>query len=154
MLALAFLGTFTTLQGIINYGIVLGLIRYKHHVVGRDMGMLLGLGRNPLTALQTIAESSSNKIVIAASCLSSTFVLGVSGWLLAYVLWSAPGIRANAFLGGALACAALWLGTLLCGLGLVRSIVTLERQSLGTIGASPAAAGEPAPPQGVQHRES
>ena len=43
------------LQGIINYGIVLGYIRYKYMVVGRRIQELLNLERNPLAALRAIA---------------------------------------------------------------------------------------------------
>ena len=58
VLALAFLGSFAILQGITVYGIVLGYIRYKNLVIGNRMKILLGLDRNPLMALQVIANSS------------------------------------------------------------------------------------------------
>lgn len=128
VLTLAFLGCISTLQGIVNYGIVLGYIRYKHLKVGDRMGKLLDLKQNPLAALGTIAAASSNRVVMAASFISSVFVLGVSGGLLGYGFSIEESLRKTLFPGGLWACVALWLATLLCGLGLVRSMTALEGQ--------------------------
>jgi hypothetical protein len=131
VLALAFLGSFATLQGVVNYGIVLGYIRYKHLVVGRRMQDLLGLDRNPLTALRAISSSSSNRIVMASSFFGGVFILGASGGLLGYALslWREGKVASSLFPGGLLACAVLWLGTVVSGLGLARSMVILQRET-------------------------
>lgn len=131
VLALAFLGSFSTLQGIVNYGIVLGYIRYKNLVVGRRMQDLLELKQNPLAALRAISSSSSNRIVVASSVFGDVFILGASGGLLVYalLLWREGKVTSSLFPGGLLACAILWLGTIISGLGLVRSMVVLRRET-------------------------
>lgn len=129
VLALAFLGSFAMLQGIVNYGIVLGYIRYRHLVVGRRMQELLGLDRNPLAAAPVFGSSSSNHVVTAASIFRLVFVLGASGGLLGYGISIREHVSSTLFRGGLLACAVLWLGALVCGLSLVRSLVVLERET-------------------------
>jgi hypothetical protein len=135
ILALAFLGSFAVLQGIINYGIVLGYIRYKYMVVGRRIQELLKLERNPLAALRAIAFSSSNRMVTIASIFGGVFMLGASGGLLGYGISIRTSVSSTLFPGGLVACALLWLGTLICGLGLVRSLVALQREILQSGGA-------------------
>jgi hypothetical protein len=131
VLVLAFLGSFAILQGIIVYGIVLGYIRYKNKVVGNRIKDLLGLDRNPLMALQAIASSSSNRIVMTSSIFGGVFLLGISGGLLGYafLLWQDARARNGLLLGGLLVCAILWLGILISGLGLVRSMGVLQREA-------------------------
>jgi hypothetical protein len=129
VLTLAFLGGFATLQAITNYGIVLGYIRYKHLVVGRRMQQLLGLDHNPLAGLRAIASLSSNRIVIASSFFGGLFILAASGGLLGYAYSMRQLVSNPLFPSGLLACALLWLGAVVCGLGLAGAMRALERDT-------------------------
>jgi hypothetical protein len=74
-LVLASVLSFATIQGVTNYGIVLGYIKYKNLVIGPRMQALLQLQTNPLGALETIARSRSNKVVVISSASGGGLLL-------------------------------------------------------------------------------
>jgi hypothetical protein len=125
-LALAFIGCFAVLQSVVNYGIVLGYIRYKHFVVGDRIMKIARMDMNPFRAMATIASTRANSIVVVASVLVGVLVLVFNLALLTYaasqaegstLLWLAIGL-----------CGVMLIGAAGCGIGLVREIATLKRE--------------------------
>jgi hypothetical protein len=130
-LTLAFLISFATLQGVSNYGIVLGYIKYKNLVIGPRMQALLRLRVNPLGALKTIASSRSNRVVVMSSATSGGLLLAGAAGLLVYAGWSwLTSGDLGAFFGVAvLFCTCLWLIATISAIALLRAIAEVFRDS-------------------------
>lgn len=146
-LVLAFLASFATLQTVSNYGIVLGYIRYKNQVLGRRFQKLLNLEQNPLAALNTIAMSRSNRLVVIASVGSGVFVLLGAGGLIVYAVveWMNQEKLGAGFGAAVLACALMWIFALWSGLALSRIMAEVER---GAVAAASDSANQPTAPGG------
>jgi len=129
-LTVAVVAIFAVLQAAANYGIVLGYIRYKHQVIGRQLQALLHLTSNPLSALRTIGASRSNSVVMLASVSGGLLFFGGSAGLIAY---SGLALRETGGVAGMLGlavvtCSLFWLVAAGTGLALLKAMAELRHE--------------------------
>jgi hypothetical protein len=126
-LVLAFLICFATFQGVANYGIVLGYIRYKSEVLGPRIQSLLKAETNPLGAFRAIASFGSNRVVVISSVASGGLLLSGALVLIGYagVSCARDGLGA-ALAAGTFFCAVMWLAATLSALALLREMARLS----------------------------